>query len=67
MHLKIAQFLSKFHRITTKGNNEYYFGFFSQYDFIGDQNTKKARRRFAIRKMFLIWEGFGITKYWRIV
>lgn len=63
---KLAEFLSRFRWVSTKGKNEKYFGFFVQYEIIGDNFTRKAAKRMVIRKMFLIWEGFGITKYWRI-
>lgn len=67
MRIKLAQWLSKFHKVTRVGKTEKYFGFFAQYEILGDKFTKKASKRMVIRKFWLIWEGFGIIKYWRII
>lgn len=63
--IRFALWLSKFHKTTFKvyknHNSESYFGFYPQYETLGFFNGP-AR----IKKFWLVWDGFGVTKYWRI-
>lgn len=63
--VRVALWLSQFHNTHTHvyetHESQCYFGFYVQYETKGFFGGPAL-----LTKFWLVWDGFGVTKYWRI-